>query len=83
VSGAEQGVAATPEIRVVHGNPTAEEIAVVTAVLAATVAASASRSSNDRGSDHRRSGWTSRERAIGAPMRPGPGRWRASAFPQV
>ena len=71
-----------PEIRVVHGSPTAEELAAVVTVLAAvSVAASPSRSSNDRESGGLRGGWTARERGVRAPLRNGPGGWRASAFP--
>ena len=68
-------------IRVVHGNPTDEEIAAVVTVLAAVSAAAQSRSSNDRRGDGVRGGWTARERGVRAPLRPGPGGWRASAFP--
>jgi hypothetical protein len=83
VSGAEQGggAQAAPEIRVLHGNPTAEEVAVVVAVIAAAVAGASSRSSND-GAGRKRSGWTAHERAVRAPLHAGPGGWRASAFPQ-
>jgi len=76
-------IAATvPEIKVLHGNPTAEEVAVVTAVVAAAVAGSASRSNNDDGRARPRSGWTARERSVRGTLYPGPGGWRASAFPQ-
>lgn len=71
------------EIRVLHGNPTAEEVAVVVAVVAAAVAGSASRSGNDGKAARRRSGWTARERNVRGPLYPGPGGWRASAFPQA
>ncbi|MEY9934923.1 hypothetical protein ABH926_009594 [Catenulispora sp. GP43] len=69
------------QIRVLHGNPTAEEVAVVVAVVAAAVAGSASRLGNDAGPKRRPSGWTARERNVRAPLHPGPGGWRASAFP--
>jgi hypothetical protein len=69
-------------IRVVHGNPTDEEIAAVVTVLAAvSVAAAQSRSDNDPSGGVVRGGWTARERGVRAPLRPGPGAWRASAFP--
>ena len=74
---------AAPGIEILHGNPTAEEVAVVVAVVAAAVAGSASRSSNDGGGARPRSGWTARERNVRAPLHPGPGGWRASAFPQA
>ncbi|NUR62305.1 MAG: acyl-CoA carboxylase subunit epsilon [Catenulispora sp.] len=70
------------QIRVVHGNPTDEEIAaVVTVLAAASVAATQSRSDNDQRGTGVRSGWTARERGVRTPLRPGPGGWRASAFP--
>ncbi|MEZ0113751.1 hypothetical protein ABH920_007785 [Catenulispora sp. EB89] len=85
MSGAEQGggVRAVPEVKVLHGNPTAEEVAVVVAVVAAAVAGAASRSSNDGSGARPRSGWMARERNVRAPLHPGPGGWRASAFPQA
>jgi hypothetical protein len=90
VSGQENGAqaaapapAAAPEIKVLHGNPTAEEVAVVVAVVAAAVAGSASRLGNDAGPRRRPSGWSAPERSVRAPLHPGPGGWRASAFPQA
>ncbi|MBW8806874.1 MAG: acyl-CoA carboxylase subunit epsilon [Catenulisporales bacterium] len=74
--------AASPEIRVVQGNPTPDEVAAVVAVLAA-VSATQLRSGNDQRSDKPPSGWTARERGVRAPLRAGPGGWRASAFPQA
>jgi len=72
------------DIKVLHGNPTAEEVAVVVAVVAAAVANGASRSNNDAdASGRKRSGWTARERGVRAPLHAGPGGWRASAFPQA
>lgn len=71
------------DIEILHGNPTPEEVAVVVAVVAAAVAGSSSRSSNDEGGARRRSGWTARERGVRTPLHPGPGGWRASAFPQA
>ncbi|NUR31283.1 MAG: acyl-CoA carboxylase subunit epsilon [Catenulispora sp.] len=71
-------------MRVVHGNPTPEELAVVVTVLAAaSVAAAQSRSSNDQQQGEYRGGWTARERGVRPPLRPGPGGWRASAFPHA
>jgi hypothetical protein len=78
-----QGGASASEIRVLHGNPTAEEVAVVVAVVAAAVAGAASRSSNDGGAGRKRSAWTARERNVRGPLYAGPGGWRASAFPQA
>jgi hypothetical protein len=82
VSGEAQGAqAGGPDIKVLHGNPTAEELAVVVAVVAAAVAGAASRSNNDGDQGRPRSGWTARERGVRAALHPGPGGWRASAFP--
>ncbi|MFL6114686.1 MAG: acyl-CoA carboxylase epsilon subunit [Catenulispora sp.] len=73
-----------PEIRVLRGNPTADEVAAVVAVLAAVSAAAAqSRSGNDQRPDNRPSGWTARERGVRAALCPGPGGWRASALPRA
>jgi hypothetical protein len=71
------------EIRVVHGDPTAEELAVVVAVLAAvSVAAAPSRSNNDQRPTGGLGGWNARERGVRPALRSGPGGWRASALPQ-
>ncbi|WP_085953834.1 acyl-CoA carboxylase epsilon subunit [Catenulispora acidiphila] len=84
MSAGEKGAAAaTPEIKVLHGNPTAEEVAVVVAVVSAAVAASASQLGNDAGRSRKPSGWTARERGVRAPLHAGPGGWRASAFPRA
>ncbi|NUP49545.1 MAG: acyl-CoA carboxylase subunit epsilon [Catenulispora sp.] len=74
--------ATAPRIQVVHGNPTAEELAAVVTVLAAvTVAATQSRSDNDQRHTPGVGGWTARERGVRTPLHSGPGGWRASAFP--
>ena len=69
-----------PLVRVVKGDPTPEELAALTAVIAAKLAAhpaGASGPSSDQVSD-----WSSYWRAVRAPARHGPGRWRASALPR-
>jgi hypothetical protein len=68
---------APPFLRVVRGEPTAEETA---ALVAALMAARARRSAaaGRRG----RSLWADRSRLVRRPTAPGPGAWRASAFPQ-
>ena len=71
------------DIKVRHGNPTPEEVAAVVAVVAAAVAAAPSRSGNNEGAASKRSGWTARERGVRTPLHPGPGGWRASAFPHA
>lgn len=67
------------DIKVLRGNPTAEELAAVVAVVAAV----ASRSGNDGAPPRKRGGWTARERGVRGPLHPGPGGWRASAYPQA
>jgi hypothetical protein len=67
-----------PLVRVVKGDSTPEELAAVTAVIAAKLAARAEQpASADRVSD-----WSSYWRAVRAPAQHGPGRWRASALPR-
>jgi hypothetical protein len=67
-------VTETPYLRVVRGQPSAEELAALVAVLAvrSAVAAPASRS---------RSAWADPARRLGLTQRPGPGAWRRSALP--
>ncbi|PDP86934.1 acyl-CoA dehydrogenase [Glycomyces fuscus] len=65
-----------PHLAVVRGEPTAEELAVLTAVLSAR--ARAARSAEEPPPE-RPSGWRDRSRLVrGAPPRPGPGAWRLS-----
>jgi hypothetical protein len=66
-----------PHLVVVRGEPTAEELAALTAVLSAR--AGAARSAEEP-PPARPSGWRDRSRLVrGAPPRPGPGAWRLSA----
>jgi hypothetical protein len=66
--------AARPALRIVSGNPTPEELAALTVVLSAL-----------GGRDTKilaapvRGGWADPVRSQRAPLRPGPGAWRASA----
>ncbi|TWX40246.1 acyl-CoA carboxylase subunit epsilon [Frigoribacterium sp. ACAM 257] len=63
-------------LRVVGGAPTPEELAAVTAVLAALEAeAAAARATTPRSSAP--SGWSSRAARLRAPLASGPGRWRS------
>ncbi|WP_159945636.1 MULTISPECIES: acyl-CoA carboxylase subunit epsilon [unclassified Nocardiopsis] len=64
-----------PHLVVVRGEPTAEEIAVLTAVLSARAAAARSAPATEPA---RPSGWRDRSRALRGPLRPGPGAWRLS-----
>jgi hypothetical protein len=67
-----------PVLQVVKGEPTAEELAALVAVISARAAAQAQQSEADeeRGSD-----WASYWRNVRLPLQHGPGRWRASAHP--
>jgi hypothetical protein len=76
-----------PALRVVHGHPAEDEVAAVVTVLAARLAARerAAReaaAAASRGARQARGGWRDRSSLIGGPMTPGPGAWRASAFPR-
>ena len=64
----------TPYLRVVRGEPTAEELAALVAVLAARSAAAAP-------APRPRSAWADPARRLGLTARPGPGGWRRSALP--
>ena len=67
-----------PFVRVVAGDPTAEELAALVAVLAAR------RGSNTQPAapDVRRSAWSSPARLTRDNLPHGPGGWRASGFPR-
>ncbi|MBA3233345.1 MAG: acyl-CoA carboxylase subunit epsilon [Propionibacteriales bacterium] len=68
-----------PLLRIVRGNPTDEEVAALVAVVAARGAAAAG---VNRAADRRqRSGWADHARGVRGRHLPGPGAWRASAFP--
>lgn len=63
-------------LRVVKGDPTAEELAALVAVVSAKAA--------EVGADHavQPSSWASYWRRVRTPLRPGRGAWRASALPR-
>jgi len=61
-----------PLLRVVRGNPTDEELAALTVVVAALSGGRRRRRATPVG------GWASYADRWGAPLRPGPGGWRAS-----
>ncbi|GAB3689156.1 acyl-CoA carboxylase subunit epsilon [Nocardiopsis oceani] len=66
-----------PHLVVVRGEPTEEELAVLTAVLSARAAAA--RAAAEAPEPRRNtSGWRDRSRGLRAPLRPGPGAWRLS-----
>lgn len=64
-------------LRVESGDPTAEELAAVVAVLAARRAASPT----EAASDVARSAWRDRSRLVRSMPWPAPGAWRLSARP--
>ena len=67
-----------PLLRVVRGQPTAEETAAVAVVLAAKLAARPAPGRTERAAV---GGWADRARAMRAPLTPGPGAWRRSQHP--
>jgi len=68
-------VTGTPYLRVVRGEPTAEELAAVVAVLAARSAAAPAPARPPR------SAWADPARRLGLTHRAGPGAWRRSTLP--
>ena len=64
-----------PFLRVVRGEPTAEELAALVAVLAARAAAAPAR-------PRPRSAWADPASRLRVPLTPGPAAWRRSALPQ-
>ena len=70
------------ELTVVAGQPTAEELAALTAALAAVLAV---RAAEDRAEAARlkpAGGWADRAHLLRAPLVPGPDAWRRSARPR-
>jgi hypothetical protein len=61
-----------PILRVVRGEPTPEELAVVTALVTASGGAA------DEAEPPRRGGWNDPARQVRRPSHPGPGAWRAA-----
>jgi hypothetical protein len=68
---------AVPLLRVVKGEPTAEELAALVAVVAAR-----SGGDGDDTAPAPRSSWTDRSRYVRRPLVPGPRAWRDSALPR-
>lgn len=74
--------ASRPLSRVVRGEPTAEELAALTVVLAArAAAASAASATSAEKPPEPRSEWRDKAPLLRRPLRHGPGAWRASARP--
>lgn len=63
------------KLRIVRGNPSAEELAALVAVVA-------SRPSGQPGARTNRSAWARRHRLARPPLRPSPSAWRDSALPR-
>ena len=77
-SATEPSIAEAAFIRIDRGEPTAEELAAVLAVLAA---AGAGRESAPP-APAPESGWTDRSRYVRGPISPAPNGWRAAGFPR-
>ncbi|MBC6458663.1 acyl-CoA carboxylase subunit epsilon [Actinomadura sp. HBU206391] len=69
-----------PFLQIVRGEPTAEEIAALVAVLSARAEMAARAAAGP--ATRRGSWWADRSRLVQRPPAPGPGAWRASAFPR-
>jgi Acyl-CoA carboxylase epsilon subunit len=67
-----------PLLAVVRGNPSAEEIAALVAVLTARTGPSSAGEAAARPG----SAWSARSRLLREPLPRGPGGWRASALPR-
>lgn len=65
-----------PLLRVVRGDPTAEELAALVAVLAARAAGAPG------ARPARRTAWNDPARLVREPVHPRPGGWRGSALPR-
>jgi hypothetical protein len=63
-----------PLLRVVRGEPTAEELAALVAVVTA-------RAATIRPVTTPGSAWTDRRRQVRRPLHPGPGAWRRAGLP--
>jgi hypothetical protein len=72
-----EGDAKRPVLRVVSGSPTAEDLAVLTAVMTAAAAAQDDRAADERG---RRGRWADPAAAHRRTLLSGPNGWRAAAW---
>jgi hypothetical protein len=73
---------AAPVLSVVRGSPSAEELAALVTTLIAVQSARAAAARQAAAPRRDRSAWSSRTRLMRAPLRPGPGAWRAGAQPR-
>ena len=82
------GPPARPALQVVAGQAGPEELAAVTAVVAAVLAArqqhaeAAGRLAGPPHAAARRGGWPDRAALLRAPLMPGPGAWRRAVRPR-
>jgi hypothetical protein len=67
-----------PLFSVLSGRPSAEELAALTAVVAAKLAARQRAAAAQAAAGPARSAWLDRAALTRAPLRPGPGAWRRS-----
>jgi acyl-CoA carboxylase epsilon subunit len=70
-----------PLFLVVSGHPGAEDVAALTAVLAARLAARQRAVAAQAAARTARSAWLDRAALTRTPLRPGPGAWRRSGLP--
>jgi len=70
-----------PLFSVVSGHPRPEELAALTAVVVAKLAARQRAAASRAAARPARSAWLDRAALTRAPLRPGPGAWRRSARP--
>jgi Acyl-CoA carboxylase epsilon subunit len=68
-----------PELVIARGNPSAEDIAAVVAVLSARATPPGSQT---RRGESGRTEWSARSRLLRQPLVRAPGGWRASALPR-
>ena len=73
---------ALPPLVVVSGEATEEEVAALTAVVAALGAAQSLAQSTARAESRPAPQWAARSRQVRGPHRAGPGGWRASTLPR-
>jgi len=64
-----------PQLRIVRGDPTPEELAVVTAI----VTAAGSAQPGENGTPPPRGRWNDPAGGVRRPLLPGPGAWRATS----
>ncbi|MGH3069488.1 MAG: acyl-CoA carboxylase subunit epsilon [Streptosporangiaceae bacterium] len=75
------GPAEQPMLSVVSGRPTTEEVAAVTAVISAVLAARQRAAAGRAAMGPAPSAWLDRATLTRTPLRPGPGAWRRSGRP--